>query len=45
MGAILFVILRLIGLVNTPVDLPILCFLISIDSVGVPAVWRVFFKK
>jgi hypothetical protein len=45
MGAILFVILRLINLINTPVDLPILCLLISIDSIGVPAVWRVFVKK
>lgn len=40
MGAILFVILRLIGLINTPVDLPILCLLISIDSMGVPAVMK-----
>ena len=44
MGAILFVILRLIGLINTPADLPILCLLISVDSVGVPAVWKLVKK-
>jgi hypothetical protein len=44
MGAILFVILRLIGMINTPVDLPILCLLISIDSIGVPAVWKLVKK-
>jgi len=37
MGTILYVILRLIGLINTPMDLPIICALISIDSIGVPA--------
>ncbi|MFH1576925.1 MAG: hypothetical protein ABID35_05240 [Candidatus Margulisiibacteriota bacterium] len=44
MGAILFVILRLIGLVNTPMDLPILCALISLDSIGVPAVLKLIRK-
>lgn len=34
MGTILFVILRLIGVINTPVDLPIVCGLISLDSIA-----------
>jgi hypothetical protein len=44
MGTILFVILRVINLINTPADLPILCALISIDSIGVPAVVGLFKK-
>jgi len=37
MGTIIFVILRLANIINTPFDYPIVCFLISIDSIGVPA--------
>lgn len=44
MGTILFIVLRLINLINTPVDLPIVCLLISIDSIGVPALIK-FLKK
>jgi hypothetical protein len=44
MGTILFVILRIIGLINTPFDLSIFCVLISIDSIGVPTMVR-FIKK
>ena len=44
MGAILFLILRLIGMIDTPVDLSIFCVLISIDSIGVPTVLKLIKK-
>ena len=44
MGTILYVILRLINLINTPVDLPLICLLVSIDSIGVPTLIK-FLKK
>ena len=34
MGTIIFIILRLIGWINTPFDYPLVCFLISIDSIS-----------
>lgn len=36
MASILFIILRLAGLIDTRYDWVILCLLISIDTVGVP---------
>lgn len=45
MGTILFIILRLVKLIDTPADLPILCLLVSIDSVGIPALWGLIRKK
>lgn len=36
MGTILFIILRLIGVINTPsIDWVLLCFLVSLDSVSI----------
>ena len=34
MGTILFIILRLANLINTPLDWPTLCLLISLDSIA-----------
>lgn len=36
MGSIIFIILRLSGLVDTKFDWVLLCFLISLDTIGVP---------
>jgi len=44
MGTALFIVLRLMGMINTPMDLPIVCLLISIDSMGVPALWKLIKK-
>ena len=44
MGTVLFIVLRLAGMINTPMDLPIVCLLISIDSMGVPALWKLIKK-
>lgn len=44
MGTVLFVVLRLVGLINTPMDLPIVCLLVSIDSIGVPALMKLIKK-
>jgi hypothetical protein len=35
MGTILFIIARLIGKINSPFDLVLLCFLISLDSIAI----------
>ena len=34
MGTILFLVLKLTGFVSTPIDLIVLCVLISIDTIG-----------
>jgi hypothetical protein len=44
MGTVLYIVLRLVGMINTPVDLPIICLLISIDSMGVPALMKLIKK-
>ena len=44
MGTVLFIVLRLVGMINTPMDLPIICLLISIDSLGVPALMKLIKK-
>lgn len=40
MGTIIFVVLRLLNLFDTSRDLVIICFLISLDSIGLPALYR-----
>ena len=45
MGTILFVILRLAGLIDTSLDWLYLCALISIDSIGVPALIGILKKR
>jgi hypothetical protein len=44
MGSIIFIILRLAGLIDTANDWVYLTFLISIDSIGVPSVLRMIKK-
>ena len=45
MGAIIFVILRLAGLIDTKMDWILLCFLISIDTIGVPSLISLLRKR
>lgn len=45
MGTIIFVILRLIGFIDTKIDWVLLCYLIAIDSIGVPALLSLLIKK
>jgi len=45
MGSIIFVILRLSGLVDTRMDWVLLCFLISIDTIGVPTLINTIKKR
>lgn len=45
MATILFVILRLGGLINTSYDWVLLCFLIAIDTIGIPTIAQMIFKK
>ena len=45
MGTIVFVILRLSGMVDTRFDWVILCGLISLDTIGLPALISLFRKK
>ena len=45
MGTIVFVILRLAGLVDTRFDWVILCFLISLDSIGLPTLVSMLRKR
>jgi hypothetical protein len=45
MGTIIFLILRLSGLVDTRMDWVILCFLISLDSIGIPSLISLIKKK
>ena len=45
MGSIIFIILRLSGLIDTRMDWVILSMLISIDSIGVPALVGLLKKK
>jgi hypothetical protein len=44
MGTILFIILRLAGLVNTANDWLYLCMLVSLDSIGVPTLIKAIRK-
>ncbi|MBU0581406.1 MAG: hypothetical protein KKA19_09550 [Candidatus Margulisbacteria bacterium] len=37
MGTFFYIIFRLLGLIDTGRDLVIICFLVSLDSIGVPA--------
>jgi len=45
MGSIIFIILRLSGLVDTRFDWVLLCLLISIDTIGVPNLIALIRKK
>ena len=45
MGSIIFIILRLSGLVDSRFDWILLCFLISIDTIGVPNLIALIRKK
>ena len=45
MGTIIFIILRLSGLVDTRFDWVLLCFLISLDTIGVPNLINLIKKK
>lgn len=45
MGTILFIIFKLTGLIDTPVDYPLLCFLISLDSIAVPQLIGLYKKQ
>ena len=45
MGSIIFIILRLAGLVDTKMDWIILCFLISIDTIGMPSLISLIRKR
>lgn len=45
MGTIVFVILRLAGLVDTRFDWVILCFLISLDTIGIPSLISMLRRK
>ena len=40
MGTLAYVALRFLGFINTAHDLTNICFLIAIDSIGVPALFR-----
>jgi len=44
MGTIIFVILRLAGLIDTTIDWVYLCFLVSIDSIGIPTLLKMVRK-
>jgi hypothetical protein len=45
MGTIIYVILRLAGLVDTRFDWVLLCFLISLDTIGMPALISMIRRK
>ena len=45
MGTIIFLILRLSGLVDTRMDWVLLCFLISLDTIGIPNLLSLLKKK
>jgi len=45
MGSIIFIILRLAGLIDTKMDWIYLCFLISIDTIGMPALISLIKKR
>ncbi|MFH1709701.1 MAG: hypothetical protein ABH860_01350 [bacterium] len=45
MGTIIFIILRLAGLVETRMDWVFLCFLISLDTIGMPSLISLIRKK
>jgi hypothetical protein len=40
MGTALYVIFRVLGLINTGHDLVNICFLAALDSIGMPALFR-----
>ena len=37
MGTLVFVVLKYLGMIDTPYDILVICFLISLDSIGLPA--------
>ena len=45
MGSIIFIILRLAGLIDTKLDWIYLCMLISIDTIGMPALISLIKKR
>lgn len=45
MGTVVFIILRLSGLIDTRMDWVILSFLISLDSIGIPNLLSVLKKR
>jgi len=45
MGTVVFLILRLSGLVDTRMDWVILCFLISLDTIGIPTLITALKKR
>jgi len=45
MGSVIFIILRLSGLIDTRFDWVILCLLMSIDTIGVPNLIGLIRKK
>ena len=45
MGTIVFVILRLAGLIDTRMDWIFLCFLISLDTIGIPTLISMLRRK
>jgi len=44
-GSIIFIILRLAGLIDTKMDWIILCLLISLDTIGMPALISLIRKR
>ena len=40
MGTVIFVILRLAGLIDTANDWVMICFLVSLDTIGVPTLLK-----
>jgi len=40
MGTLLYVLLRVLGMIDTGKDLINICFLISLDSIGIPMLYR-----
>jgi hypothetical protein len=44
MGTILFIILRLAGLIDTANDWMYVCFLVSLDTIGIPTLLKLLKK-
>ena len=45
MGSVIFIILRLSGLIDTRFDWVLLSFLLSLDSIGIPSLVALIRKK
>jgi|GEM_PF-1639796 len=45
MGTILFIILRLAGLIDTAIDWVLLAFIVSLDTIGVPTLIQMIKKR